>query len=693
MLCSGLVLVLGAGALVGWSQLEPLVSSEYRNIDYVAPVAPKLTPGPDETVYRIDPTLSAATYTVDETFVGSDPRRTTGSTQGLAGDVAINSTDPSMSRVGDIVVDLEQLHSDDSLRDARLRSSYLESYSFPLATFSRGSLVGAPDELRDGHAYKFSMTGELEIRTTTLPVTWKVRATVDDDRLSATATTVVKMSDYGIGPISLAGLLRTGDEVTLELRLVALDPTRSTISTEITAPPAAKAVKDAPSFKNDVLEVLAVNCASCHNSTAMGAHHWTLDDAGDAADYAHAIGVVSTAGYMPPWPASDEGVPLAHSKALDAATITMLARWADAGGPLDVPRSTRVSAAVDADQVKLRPDMTLKMPEAYTGSPAVPNDYRCFELDPGFTSPTFMTGYEFLPQQVDEVHHAQVFRIRSAVRSQLEGRSGADGQPGYSCFVGPAVGPVVTEAGRSAGSDLVAGWAPGRGATALDDAGILFQPGDTIVLQVHYHLGRTVAPDQSSFVMQTAPGDAPLGEIDVVNPLAPVEIPCTPGVVATLCDRDAALADNVRLYGPAGSFIESGLLRACQQTPEQLTASFAATGIASSACESRVPEDGQIIQVLGHMHTLGRTFRMTLQPGTPEEQILLDIPEWDFGWQMLYELQTPIHVTKGQTVKIECTWDRSMDPKRPPKYIVFAEGTEDEMCFSTYSLVPDVRAP
>ena len=38
---------------------------------------------------------------------------------------------------------------------------------------------------------------------------------------------------------------------------------------------------------------------------------------------------------------------------------------------------------------------------------------------------------------------------------------------------------------------------------------------------------------------------------------------------------------------------------------------------------------------------------------------------------------------------MDCSWDRSADPLRPPKYIVFAEGTEDEMCFATYALIPD----
>ncbi len=41
------------------------------------------------------------------------------------------------------------------------------------------------------------------------------------------------------------------------------------------------------------------------------------------------------------------------------------------------------------------------------------------------------------------------------------------------------------------------------------------------------------------------------------------------------------------------------------------------------------------------------------------------------------------------TAPAPCTWDRALDPNRPPKHIDFAEGTEDEMCFSTYALIPD----
>jgi hypothetical protein len=92
---------------------------------------------------------------------------------------------------------------------------------------------------------------------------------------------------------------------------------------------------------------------------------------------------------------------------------------------------------------------------------------------------------------------------------------------------------------------------------------------------------------------------------------------------------------------------------------------------------------------MGHMHTLGKDIRLTLDPGTSKEKILLDIPRWSFDWQMNYGLETPLHVEAGQPIRLDCSWDRSIDPTREQRYIVFAEGTEDEMCFATYSLIPD----
>jgi hypothetical protein len=84
------------------------------------------------------------------------------------------------------------------------------------------------------------------------------------------------------------------------------------------------------------------------------------------------------------------------------------------------------------------------------------------------------------------------------------------------------------------------------------------------------------------------------------------------------------------------------------------------------------------------MHEIGSTYRMTLNPGTPDERVLLDIPKWDFDWQLNYAPQEQIVLKRGDVVRVECSWDRALvKPTARNRYVTWAEGTEDEMCFST----------
>ncbi len=696
----GAILVVAAGAgLYTWRQVKPVVESrKYAKVTYEVPEAPKLTPADGETVYRIDPTKSSLTYQVKEQFAGKETSSAKGTTNGVAGDIAVDPSDLSATRVGTVVVNLEQLHSDNNLRDARLRLDYLESHEHPLATFEPDDITGLDGELVEGKAHDFEMTGDLTVKDITKPATFAGTATLDDGALTVKATSKAKLSDFDAGPINIAGMVSTSDDATLTLKLTAYDPTERTIPTRISGPD-AKEPTGGPSFAKTVQPILEANCVSCHNSGQMGAHAITIDTAGDARSVSDGLKTVTQLKHMPPWPASDVGVPLQHKMSLTDDEIAAIAAWSDAGAPLDVSENALIRPKPTDPGPQPRKDIVLDRP-AYTGSLDNTNDYRCFVLDPKLTKPTYLTGYTFLADQVEELHHAQVFHISAEQVQSSKEVDGKDGQPGWGCYAGPMLRGArpdkvpgrayKRDVGFSGQSNLVAGWVPGQGPSDFgDDIGILMEPGDALVLQLHYHYSGDPTPDRSTLALQVEDGAKDLKAMRVINPIGPVEIPCAPADrEAPLCDREAALADNVKLYGPSGAANEAGLLMLCGTTPEELTKDFDGN-VASSSCDQTVPEDGTIVAVLGHMHTLGKTFRLTLDPDTADEQVLLDIPEWSFDWQMNYTLETPIHVKAGQPLRMDCSWDRRADPTRPPKYIVFAEGTEDEMCFATYALIPD----
>ncbi|MEZ5182014.1 MAG: YceI family protein [Acidimicrobiales bacterium] len=698
-LLGGAVVLAGAAGTYTWTQVKPVVESrKYAKVTYEVPEAAQLTAQPGETVYRIDPTASSLTYEIDEEFAGRDTSTATGVTNGIAGDIALNADDLSKSRIEEVVANVEQFHSDNNLRDARLRQDFLESNRYPLITVTDVELDGLEGELVAGEEHDFTLTAAVKVKSETVKTTFDATATLTDDgALEATATAQAKLSRFGVGPIRIAGLVSTSDDVTLTLELTAYDPTERTIPTTITGPD-AKEPTDAPSFAETVQPILEANCVSCHAKGEMGSTHVRLDTAGDARAVSQGLKTVTELRYMPPWPASDEGVPLLHEMRLTDDEIAAIGAWADAGGALDVDAATKLEATEDAQGPAPRQDVVLER-EPYLGSVDNTNDYRCFVLDPGFTEPTYMTGTTFLPGgEVTQLHHAQLFHISVEEKEYAESVDGQDGQPGWECYSSPMlrgrgpqrVGSQERDAGFAGQSNLVGGWVPGQAPAVFPmDSGVLLQPGEALVLQMHYHFTGEVTPDASTIALQTEPGDSDIKALRVVNPLGPVEIPCAPeDQDEPLCDRDAAIADNVRLYGPSGASNESGLLMLCGQTPEALTAGFDGRR-ASTTCDHVVPEDGTIVAVLGHMHTLGSSFRLTLDPGEADEQVLLDIPRWSFDWQMNYGLADPIHVERGQPLELECSWDRDADPTRAPKYIVFAEGTEDEMCFATYALIPD----
>lgn len=725
---AALVLVVAGGVgLYAWKQVNETLAPKYTSISYTVPKADKLTARSGETVYRIDPTKSSVGYTIEEKIFGVGANTARGTTNGIAGDIAVNRSTPASTRAGRIVVNVEQLHSDNNLRDARIRKNYLQSHEYPLALLDITKFDGMPASLVDGQTYSVRAESFLTVKQTQAPVTWNLTAKVENGRLSADGTARVKLSAFKVGPISLAGLVSTSDDTTLSLHLTAVDPSKYTVPTEITPPVGAKASGPTPSFKRDIMPILEARCASCHATGQVGAAHWTLMTANDAKQVSDGIGTVVRARFMPPWPASDLGVPLADSKRLSAAQIDTIVRWSQAGGQLDVPGNTAVPATEGQPGPKPRHDIVLTMQQGYAGSMSQTNDYRCFVLDPKFTKPTYVTGYEVTPGVRAEIHHVQVFQIDAVAAADGLARSGQDGKPGWSCGASPSfksrrrfgrfgqhgpAAPTTTTAPNpqephavdeaavngvtykrrpnfSTQAGLMAGWVPGQDPVVFPlHSGVLFMPGDQVVYQVHYHYDRTPIPDRSTIALQVEVANPSVKPIDIVNPVGPVEIPCDPGATEKLCDRGASVQEAIRQYGPAGGFIEQGLLMLCGKSQEQLAAAYK-DGVGKSDCTTTIPETGRLVAVLGHEHTLGKSFRFTLDPGTPNAKVLLDIPTWNFNWQMNYALQTPLHVTAGQQIRMDCSWDRSLDPNRPSKYIIFAEGTEDEMCFGTYAIIPD----
>ncbi len=450
--------------------------------------------------------------------------------------------------------------------------------------------------------------------------------------------------------------------------LAAPEPTVTAVPTAL--PTAVPTARPAPvSFAESIQPIVDSTCARCHTGDGPGTPTVRFDTAQHVADAAFDIATNVELLVMPPWPASDLSVSFVDDWSLSDEEIAAVVAWVEAGAPLDVEPDTAMGPApgvqlTDHD-VELAPEV------GYDGSLDQPDEYRCLVYDPALGEDGFIEAFEFVPDQTEVVHHAIGYLIPGSQRDRVAALEAEDDQPGWSCFGGSRLG----------NDEIFLGWAPGQLPSRFGTGtGLRVGGGDFIVVQIHYHFDVEAPADRSALRLKWAEGDD-VDEVLVAEYVAPAEIPCASDESGPLCDRDAAMERALARYGPDGVQAD-WILGVCGQRVEDFAAMT--DGVAEGRCDLPVRDFGRIVSVLGHEHELGRTFRMTLNPDTPEERILLDIPQWDFDWQYNYIPAEEIVLEPGDWVRIECSWDRSLrDPELEPAYVFWADGTDDEMCFST----------
>ncbi|MEM1294586.1 MAG: redoxin domain-containing protein [Verrucomicrobiota bacterium] len=95
-----------------------------------------------------------------------------------------------------------------------------------------------------------------------------------------------------------------------------------------------------------------------------------------------------------------------------------------------------------------------------------------------------------------------------------------------------------------------------------------------------------------------------------------------------------------------------------------------------------MPFDLPAISFMAHMHTRGSAFSYELIRRDKTSEMLLDIPRYDFNWQLRYELKTPRILPAGSAVKVTGVFNNSTSNKAnpdPTKTVKWGSQTEDEM--------------
>lgn len=175
-----------------------------------------------ETIFQIVPEESEVRFVIDE-VLNNAPVTVVGATNQVAGQIAVNTADPSQSRVGTIQINARTLATDNDFRNRAIANRILTTDQFEFITFEPTSLNGLPTTAAIGESYSFQMTGNLTIRDVTREVTFDVTLTPSSsDRLEGIAVSTVRYPDFSLAIPSVPQVASVEEDVRLELEFVAI---------------------------------------------------------------------------------------------------------------------------------------------------------------------------------------------------------------------------------------------------------------------------------------------------------------------------------------------------------------------------------------------------------------------------------------------------------------------------------------
>jgi hypothetical protein len=432
----------------------------------------------------------------------------------------------------------------------------------------------------------------------------------------------------------------------------------------------ASAVAEPPTFAKDVAPILYASCVGCHRPGEVAP--MSLISYEDVRPWAKAIRSKVVSREMPPWGADPHYGTFKDDRSLSAAQIATIAAWADGGAPrgrdADLPRLPAFTAGWSHGE----PDVVIDMPVEF----AIPAEGEVPVIDfftkAPFTQDVYVKALEVREGTAGVIHHAGVYVIDKLPEGArlVNGRIiGADGKEMSRNQVARANGGTSTQEIQK-----LLSFVPGRGYEEYQgDAGQLIKAGSYIDFYMHYTPNGAPAKDRSRLGLYFArPGQTVGHQI-------------------------------YHSFGAAGptAYVVEGKEYTPQRRGEGIEGSVNLPNIPPYAENFKVvsvhtiTEPVTLYGLTPHLHLRGKSMKYTLTRPDGTEEILLDVPKYDFNWQLYYELQTPKKIPAGSKVTVVTLFDNS--PKNrynpaPEKEVYWSEQSWDEMYAPQARITVDSRA-
>ena len=410
-------------------------------------------------------------------------------------------------------------------------------------------------------------------------------------------------------------------EALLAGRVPAIEATSAPgCAIEPVARPAAQPAPDAPTYAREISRIMQSNCVECHRDGGVGP--FALDSYDAVSRRATMIRAVVDEGTMPPWFA-------APMHGHDGAALA--SPWANDRSMRKAEKDA-IAAWIDAGKPEGDPK-DLPLPRAFpSGEWKIGAPDAVFKLP----EPIAIKADGFMPyQNVLVPTNITEDRWVKAVQIVPSDPSVVHHVLVFALDEASAKDPATR---RRLGADEASGyWAayvPGNDSMVLPEGMARKLPANSSLLfQIHYTPNGKATQDQMKIGIVFA-DEAPKHLV-----------------------RTAAVA-NLRLNIPPGAkhHEEDGLIR--------------------------IPADARILAFMPHMHVRGKAYRYELELPGAAKRTVLDIPNYDFNWQLRYELREPLDAPRGAVLHGTAWYDNSAgNPANPDptKTVRWGPQTVDEM--------------
>ncbi|MCO8124575.1 redoxin domain-containing protein [Stieleria sp. TO1_6] len=103
-------------------------------------------------------------------------------------------------------------------------------------------------------------------------------------------------------------------------------------------------------------------------------------------------------------------------------------------------------------------------------------------------------------------------------------------------------------------------------------------------------------------------------------------------------------------------------------------------------------QDETLLSMTPHMHLRGKSFRYDVTFPDGREEVLLNVPHYDFNWQLKYTLKDPLSLPKGTQIKCTAVFDNSEDNLTnpdPTKPVRWGDQSFEEMMIGFMDTIPN----